>query len=107
MRCKVTALLRNIKHFHEVSFPGHLISLCRTAICAPVHRAFTLARIYIMYRARAKRHAGIRAHSCTPIRAKPTRWTQIGHIFQANAFKSQEKCVILRENYEANIKTSL
>ena len=60
-----------------------------------------------MYRARAKRHAGIRAHSCTPIRAKPTRWTQIGHIFQANTFKSQEKCVILRENYEANIKTSL
>ena len=47
MRCKVTALLRNIKHFREVSFPGLLISLCRTAICAPAHRAFALAHIYI------------------------------------------------------------
>ena len=47
MRCKVTALLRNIKHFREVSFPGLLISLCRTSICAPAHRAFALARIYI------------------------------------------------------------
>ena len=107
MRCKVTALLRNIKHFREVSFPGSLISLCWTAICATTHRAFALARIYILYRARARRHAGIRTHPCTPIRAKLTRRTQIDHIFQANAFKSQEKCVILRENYEANIKTSL
>ena len=47
MRCKVTALLRNIKHFREVSFLGLLISLCRTAVCAPVHRANALARIYI------------------------------------------------------------
>ena len=107
MRCKVTALLRNIKHFREVSFPGLLISLYRTSICAPVPRTIALARIYIMYRARAKWHAGIRTHSCTPIQGKLTRRTQIGHIFRANAFTSQEKCVILRENYEANIKTSL
>ena len=107
MRCKVTALLRNIKHFREVSFPGLLISLYRTSICAPVPRTIALARIYIMYLRKTRRHAGIRTHSCTPIRAKPTRRTQIGHIFRANAFTSQEKCVILRENYEANIKTSL
>lgn len=107
MRCKVTALLRNIKHFREVSFPGLLISLYRTSICAPVPRTIALARIYIMYLRKTRRHAGIRAHSCTPIRAKLTRRTQIGHIFRANAFTSQEKCVILRENYEANIKTSL
>ena len=107
MRCKVTALLRNIKHFLEVSFPGLLISLCRTSICAPVPRTIALARIYIMYLRKTRRHAGIRTHSCAPIQGKLTRRTQIGHIFRANAFTSQEKCVILRENYEANIKTSL
>ena len=61
MRCKVTALLRNIKHFREVSFPGLLISLCRTSICAPAHRAFALARIYIMYRAL---HFGRKTEDC-------------------------------------------
>ncbi len=47
MRCKVTALLRNIKHFLEVSFSMPLISLCRTPDCAPVPRTIALARIYI------------------------------------------------------------
>ena len=107
MRCKVTALLRNIKHFREVSFPGLLISLYRTSIYAPVPRTIALARIYIMYLRKTRRHAGIRTLSCTPIQVKLTRCTLIGHIFRANAFTSQEKCVILRENYEANIKTSL
>ena len=107
MRCKVTALLRNIKHFLEVSFSMPLISLCRTPDCAPVPRTIALARIYIMYLRKTRQHAGIRTHSCTPIQGKLTRRTQIGHIFRANAFTSQEKCVILRENYEANIKTSL
>ena len=61
MRCKVTALLRNIKHFREVSFPGLLISLYRTSICAPAHRALALARIHIMY----SRHSGTLMHPNT------------------------------------------